>query len=295
MLDFRIRSFLAVCAEKSFSRAAVQLHVTQPAVSQHIAQLENLYGTALFHFKGREFHLTEAGRLLLRYASTADADGRKTEELIRSGTDQIPFRFGATRTIGEYVMPDCIAAWLIKFPEAEVSMNVDNTEALLEALKAGHIDFAFIEGIFNREDFEVHPFMRDAFIALCGPKDVLARRKAALEEVLKHRLIVREKGSGSRKILEHALASRNRDIKNFMQVLEIGNVEAIKKLVGQGAGISFLYEVSVRQELALGSLVKIRLEGFPVQHDYSFVMLKKSLYARRYLDFLKLCLKAVKQ
>ena len=294
MLDFRIKSFLAVCDEKSFSRAAVQLHVTQPAVSQHIAQLENLYGTALFCFKGREFHLTQAGVLLLRYASTADADGRKTKELIRSGAGQIPFCFGATRTIGEYVMPDCLAAWLLKFPEAELSMHVDNTEALLEALKAGRIDFAFIEGIFNREDFEVHPFIRDEFIGVCEPRDILARGKTALKEVLKRRLIVREKGSGSRKILEHALESRNRDITHFRQVLEIGNVEAIKKLVAQGAGVSFLYKAAVRKELADGSLVRIRLEGFPVQHDYSFVMLKKSLYARRYLDFLKLCTKAVK-
>lgn len=294
MLDFRIKSFLAVCAEKSFSLAAARLHVTQPAVSQHIAQLENLYGTDLFHFRGRAFHLTKAGTLLLRYASTADADGRKTENLIRSDADQIPFCFGATRTIGEYVMPDCLAAWLLKFPEAAVSMSVDNTEVLLEALKAGRIDFAFIEGIFNREDFEVHSFMRDAFIAVCGSGDALAGKKAALEEVLKRRLIVREKGSGSRKILEHALESRNRDISNFRQVLEIGNVEAIKKLVSQGAGVSFLYEVAVRKELAEGALVKIRLEGFPVQHDYTFVMLKKSLYAKRYLDFLKICSKVVK-
>ncbi len=294
MLDFRIKSFLAVCAEKNFSRAAQQLHITQPAVSQHIAQLENLYGTALFHFKGREFHLTKAGNLLLRYASTAEADGKKTEELIRCGTAQIPFCFGATRTIGEYVMPDCIAAWLLKFPEAEISMSVDNTEALLDALKSGRIDFAFIEGIFNREDFEVHPFMKDEFIAICEPRDILARKKTTLEEILKRRLIVREKGSGSRKILEHTLENKNRDITHFRHILEIGNVEAIKKLVSQGAGVSCLYQSAVRKELAQGSLVKIRLEGFPVQHDYSFVMLKKSLYARHYLDFLKLCIKAVK-
>lgn len=294
MLDFRIKSFLAVCAEKSFSRAAQQLHVTQPAVSQHIAQLENLYGTALFHFKGRELHLTKAGNLLLRYASTAEADGKKTKKLICSGTARIPFTFGATRTIGEYVMPDCIAAWLKQFPEAEISMNVDNTEVLLEALKAGRIDFAFIEGIFNREDFEVHPFMRDEFIGVCEPGDILSRGKTALKEALKRRLIVREKGSGSRKILEHALESRNRDITHFRQVLEIGNVEAIKKLVAQGAGVSFLYKAAVRKELAEGSLSKMRLEGFPIQHDYSFVMLKNSLYASRWLDFLKLCIKAVK-
>ncbi len=290
MLDPRLRSFLAVCAAGSFSRAAEVVHLTQPALSRHVKELEQRLGAKLFEYSRRTLHITEAGELLRRYASRAEADGQRTAALIREGAGRFPLRIGATRTIGEYVLPRHMAAYLRQQPDADLSLRVDNTDALLPALRAGEIDFAFIEGVFDREDYDTELFLRAAFFPVCGQADPLATGGPhPLSELLARRLIVREKGSGSRLLLERTLEASNRYLSHFSSVLELGNLEAIKDLVAEGLGLAFLYEQSVEKELSAGRLCRIALEGFPVIHDYSFVTLKDSLYAERYLEFLRFC------
>ncbi len=289
MLDFKLRSFLAVCEERSYSRAAERLHLTQPAVSKHVKDLETRFGVRLLDYKNRSLSLTSEGALLHRYASRAAADGRLTEALMRAQSSRLPLRFGATRTIGEYVLPRCLAEYLKAYPDSDLSVRVDNTEALLQALKEGTIDFAFIEGIFDSEEYATHLFMRAAFIPVCGGSDPLASTRVDYQAIFQRRLIVRERGSGSRLLLERTLEGSNRRIEHFSRVLELGNLEAIKRLVSESLGVAFLYEHSVDRELDNGTLRPIELEGFPVHHDYSFVFLKGSLYAERYVAFLQFC------
>lgn len=288
MIDFRLKTFLAVWAARSYTKAADVLCITQPAVSQQIRSLEEKFGTPLFRFVGRELLLTDAGVVLHRYASAADAEGRKTELRIASLGQSAPFRFGATRTIGEYVLPAALAACLKARPDAELSLVVDNTEALLRRLNRGDLDFAFIEGVFDREAFETTLVLRDAFLPVCGPLDSLATRGSPVDlvELLQRRLVVREQGSGSRVVLEHALAAFNIKTSDFHRVLELGNVQVIKEIVAEGLGVAFLYERSVRQELAGGRLSRIAVRDFSVFHDYSFVRLKNSVYEDSYREFL---------
>jgi DNA-binding transcriptional LysR family regulator len=286
MLDFRLETFLAVWNEKSYTRAAEKLFITQPAVSQHIKHLEARLGGPLFQSVGRQLHLTEAGLLLYRYAAAAQAEGKKTEALIQSRSSTVPLRFGATRTIGEYVLPHSLRDYLRSHPDAELSMVVDNTDILLAKLRDGSIDFAFLEGIFDREDFATSVFLRDEFVAVCSVADALSAGPAALPDLFPRRLIVREHGSGSRVLLENALASLNATTADFRHVLELGNLEVIKELVTDGLGIAFLYARSVEKELASGRLARIALKDFAVFHDYSFVRLKDSVYEPTYQEFL---------
>lgn len=287
MLDFRLETFLAVWNEKNYTRAAEKLFVTQPAVSQHIKHLEERLGTPLFRSVGRQLFLTEAGTMLYRYAAAAQAEGKKTEALIRSRAGSVPLRFGATRTIGEYVLPDPLRDYLRVHPQAELSMVVDNTDILLGKLLDGSIDFAFIEGIFDRKDFAASVFLRDAFLAVGAPGDPLCTGPVDLPDLFSRRLIVREHGSGSRVVLENALASLNAATGDFSHVLELGNLEVIKDLVAEGLGIAFLYERSVHKELASGKLSRIPLKDFSVSHDYSFVRLRNSVYEQTYQAFLE--------
>lgn len=293
MLDFRLQTFLAVWNEKGYTRAAEKLFVTQPAVSQHIKYLEQQLGTDLFRSVGRQLFLTDAGAMLYRYAAAVQAEGKKTEAVIRSLPGSVPLRFGATRTIGEYVLPHPLRDYLRNHPQAELSMVVDNTDILLGKLLDGGIDFAFIEGIFDRQTFATSLFLRDAFIPVCAPGDSLCTGPVDLHDLFSRRLIVREHGSGSRVILENALASLNATTQDFRQVLELGNLEVIKDLVGEGLGIAFLYARSVENELASGKLSRIPLKGFAVFHDYSFVRLKNSVYEQTYQDFLADVLRSV--
>jgi DNA-binding transcriptional LysR family regulator len=289
VIDFRIKTFLAVTEAGNLSRAAERLGLTQPAVSQHLKHLEDRFGVPLLVCRSRSVTLTEAGELLRRYAAAAEADGARTEALMRERGRAAPLRFGATRTIGEYVLPDRIGAYLAEDPEAELRFRVDNTDALLAALRRGEIDFAFIEGIIDRDEFETRLFLRDAFIPVCAGGDELADGPVRFDRLLARRLIVREAGSGSRLLLERALEADNRRIDHFFRTLEVGNIEAIKRLVSAGTGIAFLYRQSVERELAAGTLARIDLESFDVSHDYSFVFLRGGLYAERYLAFLDFC------
>lgn len=289
MLDFRLRTFLAVHRTGSFSKAAELLNLTQPAVSQHLRHLEDRFGMKLVEFRGRTLALTEAGEILRNYAAGAFADGARTEALMRARNAVFPLRFGATRTIGEYVLPPRLSAYLTARPEAEISMRVDNTEILLGDLREGAIDFAFIEGIFDRGEYDSRLFFRDEFIPVCSPGDELAVGEADFDSLLSRRLIVREGGSGSRLILERSLEGLNRRIGNFTRIVELGNLEAIKRLVADGLGIAFLYRQSVETELSEGKLRRIDLKDFSVSHDYSFVFLKNGMYVDRYLAFLDFC------
>lgn len=289
MTDFRLHSFLAVCRAGSYSRAAGQLNITQPAVSQHIRYLEEELECRLFTLRDRTLTLTREGELLRRFAETAESDARRTRELIAGRIGSRTFRFGATRTIGEYVLPGCIAPWLRDHPETELSMLVDNSENLFEALRRGELDFAFIEGIFSRDEYDADVLLADAFIPVCAPGDPVAGRTVGFADILARPLLVRERGSGSRLILEQALASCNRTVGSFGRIVEIGNIGAIKSLVAEGAGITFLYEWSVRRELAAGTLARVRLAGFDVRHDFAFVCLPGSIFAGDYREFLRYC------
>jgi len=288
MLDYRIRSFIAVWEEKSFTLAAQKLCLTQSAVSQHIKSLEERFGKKLFHFQGRELTLTAAGERLYRYAVVAQADGNKTVELIIREEKIPPLRIGATRTIGAYLLPDLLGTYLRRYPDADPSVTVENTRDLLEKLQRGLLDFVLIEGIFNREEYSTQTILQDAFIPLCGSKNPLAQEVVSIQKLLKERLFIREVGSGSRAILENALANYNLTIQDFYKIMELGNIEAIKDLVAQNLGIAFLYKQSVLRELKQKRLAQIRVPGFSIFHDYSFVTLKNSQYKDLYQNFFRI-------
>ena len=289
MTDFRLHTFLEVCRQRSFTRAAENLHITQPAVTQHIKYLETDLGRPLFAIQGRTIALTAEGEILLQYAETVEADARRTRERIVSISGRKSLRFGATRTIGEFVLPDCISGWMHDYPETDITMLVDNSDALFLSLKSGDLDFLFVEGLFDRDAYTSDILFRDSMIPVCAPCHPLADKRTDFVGILGETLILREKGSGGRLLVERALSSDNRTIASFRRVIEIGNIGAIKDLVVSGAGIAFLYERSVSRELAAGLLSRIEIDGFSLFHDYSFVCLKDSLYEREFRVFLEYC------
>ncbi len=289
MTDFRLHTFIHVCREKSYTRAADSLHITQPAVTQHIKFLEEDLGHPLLEIRGRSVMPTKEGEILLRYAETAEADARRTREKIASGGAIPSLRFGATRTIGEFVMPTYLATWARERPNACVSMTVDNSEALFRALRSGELDFLFVEGTFDRDAYSCDLLFSDAMVAVCRPNHPLAGATTDLSDILGDTLIVREIGSGSRRLVENALGADNRTLASFARVLEIGNIGAIKRLVADGTGIAFLYASSVERELAARELSAITLRDFRISHDYSFACLKDSLYESEFREFLAYC------
>ena len=275
MLDFRHRTFLALCRIRSYTKTDQALNLTQPAVSQHIKALEVHYGSPLFLYANKTLTLTEHGRLLYEYASRISADSDILAETLRKKDLAQPrLEFGATLSIGQYIMPSILRQVLSENPATSVSMLVENTAHLLQQLEQGEIQFALIEGLFDKSQYHSELFALEPFVGVCSQDSPLAHRRASLAELTGSPLIVREQGSGTREIFEHLLHGYNLSISSFAKVTEIGNMEAIKELVKDGLGITFLYQAAVREELAAGSLQQLRVTDMEVQHELNFVFLK---------------------
>ncbi len=283
MLDFRIRTFLAVCQTLNYTRAAEKLSLTQPAVSQHIAYLEKSYGVKLFAYAGKKLALTPEGELLRSCAEGVEHEARLLERAL-SQMENAPetFSVGATLTAGEYILARPLARWLAAHPQANTRVVQGDTARLLDMVERGDLDFALIEGYFDKEDFDWTVLCSDKFVGVCSPGSALARQDTMKwEDLLDEHLIVREPGSGTRALLDHALRERNLAVGGFARVTEVESLNIIKLFVGEGLGISFMYEAAVRDELARGSLARIPLEGPCVTHEITFVCQKGGVLRNR--------------
>ena len=289
MLDFRHETFLALSACGSFTKAADLLHITQPAVSQHIKYLEEFYGCKLFNTSDRKIKLTHQGEFLKEFTITVFSDSKHLKENISSvQTDVMQFSFGATLSIGEYVMPDILSCLLIKYPKMKIHMSVANTQVLLERLNKGELDFVIVEGLFDKSEYDSTLFSLEKFIPVCSTKTKFAKEKVDFREISKSRLILREQGSGTREIFENILQKNNYSLHTFEKVIEIGNMAAIKKIVSNGLGITFLFEVAAKKEKEDGSLSVINIAGFSEQREFNFVLLKNSFFRERYMKIYEL-------
>lgn len=283
MLDFRIDTFLAVCQFMNFTKAAEHLGITQPAVSQHIRHLEQEYEIKLFSFHGKKMRLTEAGSLLLSVSQTRKHDEYYLKKLLKNGDSRNrTLRFGATLTVGEFIIPQKVADYLKRHQETALTMLVANTSELLLQLNEGQIDFAIVEGYFQKSDYDHRIFSREPYVAVCAPGHVFHSIVSRMEDLFEETLIIRELGSGTRDILEKALERRNYGLGDFKTVVEVGNLNAIKHLVQADCGITFLYQAAADEELKKGALQLIPLGSSPLLHDITFIWRKESVFASHY-------------
>ena len=283
MQDYRMETFLTACRFMNYTSTAEVLHITQPAVSQHIRFLEEYYNVKLFYYEGKKLHLTEAGILLRNSATTI-----KHDEIILSEQLQMAGRtkltFGATLTIGDFIMPEILARCLLNDKNVEVRMLVENTETLLKKIDIGELDFAVIEGYFHKAEYDYKIYSRQRYIAVCSNCHVFKQQPCAVSDLFNERIILREKGSGTREIFERYLEEKNCSIRDFARMMEIGSISAIKSLVAENCGITFLYEAAVKKELEAGILRRIDLKDFDMYNNFTMVWRKNSVFHKRYLN-----------
>ncbi|CEK29519.1 transcriptional regulator LysR family [[Clostridium] sordellii] len=287
MIDFRLKTFIDLCETKSYTKTAKRLCITQPAVSQHIKYIESKYNIKLFDYIGKNLTLTKLGQdflnniLKLKTMSLSIENDLKNSKCISKSLS-----FGATRSIGEFVMPNIIKNYLKDCPNANLSMVVDNTKTLLDMLKKGVLEFCFIEGHFNKADYETHLFSYEDFIFIASPKNHLAKKSnLSIEDLFGENLILREQGSGSRDIFELWLYEQNYSNKNFNSLLQVGNINLIKDLVKNNFGISIIYKVAVMDELEKNELIMLDINSMKLSHEFNFIYLKDSIFASEYVDF----------
>ena len=282
MLDYRIETFLTLYEEMNYRRTAERLRMTQPGVTQHIHHLENFYGVKLFAYDGRQLRRTKEAEQLKRYIDST----RAAEYDLRAGfvqTDTLHLRVGATKTIGDFVIVPTVRAFL-QDEHHRLDLIVDNTETLLSMLEHGELDFAIIEGVFDKEKYPHRLYKRERFVGICSSSHPYAGQIVTLEEALRESLIVREKGSGTRMLLEQAIASRGYSLDSFRRCSTVSNFSVICELVGMEQTITFAYEPisHCRSDLAT-----FHVEDMQITGEFNLVYINEQVVNRKITAFME--------
>ncbi|MEV4434331.1 LysR family transcriptional regulator [Streptomyces sp. NPDC049585] len=253
---------LAVARLGSLGRAARELGITQPAASGRVRALERLLGVALVDRSPRGSRLTEAGvlvtdwaRRIVEAAEAFDAGARALRE-----RRDARLRVAASMTIAEYLLPGWLIALRTRRPDTAVSLHTGNSAAVAERLLAGEADLGFVEGLDVPPGLDGAVVARDRLVVVTAPEHPWARRRTPLPaaELAAAPLILRERGSGTRQVLDAALAAHDGAT---APLLELASTTAVKAAVVSGAGPSVLSELAVSEELAAHRLVEVPVAG----------------------------------
>jgi len=249
--------FLAVGEEGSVTRGADRVAVSQPAVSRAIADLEAALGERLFDRGPKGVTLTEAGLVLMDYAKRIFGLEREAAEALTDlhGLESGRLSIGASTTIGDYLLPPAIARFLTAHPSIDLAVEVANTDAIQAGVLAGRYDVGFTEGQIDRNQFLVSVLQKDELVVFSAPSHPLsATAHAGLDELARYPFVMREGGSGTRRIVE----ARFREAGIEARIAcALGSTTAIKRAVAEGLGLGIVSALAVASEVARGELVVI--------------------------------------
>ncbi|WP_339166481.1 selenium metabolism-associated LysR family transcriptional regulator [Paenibacillus sp. FSL R5-0341] len=285
----QLHIFYTVAEKGSFSAAAQALHMTQPAVTMQIQSLEDYFGTKLLHRSTKKIELSEAGRTLLPHAKRSVELVRQTDEAMSAFTQMLQGRLqlGASLTIGEYVLPRMLGPFALQYPDISIVMKVMNTTQIMDDILKHQLNFGLIEAPVHHPDMIVEPVMQDELkLIVPAGHDLAKRSKVNLEDVMNYPFVLREKGSGTRQVMEDQLQKKNIDPQDMNVVMELGSTGAVKSAVEAGVGITMLSPSSVQHELALGLVHIVDIRGLEFKRQFYAIHLKSSLLPLSAVAFL---------
>lgn len=268
----QVEVFLAVAREKSFSRAATALHLSQPTLSEHVGELERELAKPLFNRRGREVTLTEAGRVFedwaTRIATAVEGAHQAIAEL--DGLAHGSLLVGASTTPGLYVLPAVIAAFRARYPGIELKLQVANSQVIEVRVRRRELDLGVIGGhILGPGEECVTAGLLDELVLVVAAGHPWARRRAvAPAQLASQPLLMREEGSATRQVTERAL--QRAGIK-YRVAMELDHTEAIKQAVMAGLGVAFVSVHAVRGEVATGRLRALRLRGLRIARHFHVI------------------------
>lgn len=275
MDEFRLRVFVTAARTLSFSKCAAALNITQPAVSRHIGELEARYGMPLFTRGTSGVALTKAGGLLLSHAESLLSAYQKMDydmELL-SQTSQGRLSIGASTTIAMYLLPPVLASFMELSGGVEVSMLSGNSENVEQWLRDGTVDIGFVENASRRPWLHYEPLMADELVLVAGTHGRYGTLESVTPEELRGLpLVLREKGSGTREIIERALNRRGIRVEDLNVVIELSSTEAIKSFVRSSDTLAIVSVIALHRELADGSLRIVDIDGVDMPREFATVV-----------------------
>ncbi|WP_112179771.1 MULTISPECIES: LysR family transcriptional regulator [Paraliobacillus] len=264
-----LRMFCRVVDEGSISEAARLGFVSQPAVTRQIRQLENRYGTLLFHRLEGKLILSDAGKTLYPYAKEImDNDNTSfsaIQELV--GINDNILNVGASLTIGEYLLPGLLGNFKKHHEDIKFSLSIGNTPYMLSKLEENEIDIALVESEVTSSKYKVQKFAEDELILVTSHNHRWkVKDEIEVEELLEEKMIWREKDSGTRLLVENAL-SKYIKLEQIENAMELGSMQSIKSAVEADLGISILPRITVSKELSYNTLREVKIKDFSLMRD----------------------------
>lgn len=265
----QLRTFRVVAQQRSYSRAAQLLYLSQPGVSLQVRALEQSIGMPLFERSGRQLRLTEAGVALLEYAdrilSLVDESQQALEELGNARRGIV--RVAASTTAGIYIVPRALGGFHRQNPGVRLTLDVVNRFTVADRLLRDEVDVAVMGLIEDAHDLQVEPFLPNELVVVASPRHPLAQRKhIAIADLANETLLLREQGSGTRTDIERMFAKGQLVMRLGMELRSSG---AIKQAVAADLGIAIIPLHAIELELLAKRLVTLNVEGFPIRRDWS--------------------------
>ena len=289
MADRRLRIFYTVARLLNFTKAGEYLHMTQPAVTFQIRQLEEQFNTRLFDRTHNKVSLTEAGKQVHIYADRILKLHDDMNHCIAEMTGDIKGRvvLGASTTIAEYMLPSLIGEFKLKCPDVNISLKESNTEDIITMVENNDVDLAIVEGSVSNKNLVVEQCRMDQLVVIVPNDHRLAKEKTLhVKDIVSHPFICRESGSGTQEAISNYVEQYSPD--SILNVcFELSSPESIKGAVEAGMGISIVSRASITKELRLGTLTAVALSP-RLERPFSFVRQRhqfKSRAADELLEF----------
>jgi DNA-binding transcriptional LysR family regulator len=270
----QLASFCAVVDNESFSLAAEQLGVTQPAVSLQIRSLEKRLGRRLLDRSGRRVEPTEAGQRLYRSAQRMLAlEEQLVEEVADASEGELAgkFQLGASTGPGGSVVPLLLCEFQRANPSVRVSLTVSDTQTIVDQVAGRELALGIVGAARRHRGVTFEPFFRDEVVLACPPGHPFAGRTITLEELQAEPPVVMQEGAGVRQVIDDALRAAGLRDRNLDVKLELGLQESVKSAVAAGYGISFISRSAIEAELSTGAIATARVEGLEPAREISLV------------------------
>ncbi|MCI4443356.1 MAG: LysR family transcriptional regulator [Lentimicrobium sp.] len=282
MMDFRLKVFFTVANRLSFTKAAKELFITQPAVSKHIQELEEQYKIKFFERNGSKISLTNAGEQLLKHTKNIFEVYREIDFDMSALINQQRglLRLGASTTISQYIIPPLLARFHQKLQEIKVNLLNGNTEQIENALLNKEIEIGIVEGQSKNQSIKYIEFLKDELVLVCNNKNPLINKEQLSQEDLKSmRFVMREQGSGTLEVIEYALKPFEINLSQLTIEMQLGSTESIKSYLMNSDCVAFISIHAIEKELKNNELVILDIDNLVIERFFYIITLQGKVNA----------------
>lgn len=272
MENFRLKVFLSVAKNLSFTKASNELFISQPAITQHIKELESAYNLRLFERQGAKIILTNAGNVLLHYAEKIFSLHHKLDLELGAFNQQSSgiLKLGASTTIAQYVIPSVLSGFHQNFQKVKLSLQSGNTNLITQAVLKGELDLGIVEGKLKLKTLKYEHFISDEVVAVAGNK-LKCKTELNFSELIKLPFVLRERGSGTLEVIEFELKKRKIKPSSLNIIMSLGSTESLKSFLMDSDCVSFIPIRAIKNELFSGLLRVITIKDFKVFRNFYFI------------------------